>query len=384
MIRDLLRNRYLRSTAVLAAVGLCGLLGATSNAGAQTTTTSTTAPAMSSLDGAGTASSSTAAATTTTGTTSASTSTATATGSSATAPGSTSPTAAATATTSASGGLGSTRFGLSTVLACRKSINAISYAGGANAGSPKGSSFHVCTNGQITAYGNGSSASSSAILYQLPSASKIPAGKELFEQTCSSCHGSQALGTDAAPPLQGVGPATVDFWVTTGRMPAATPLQEQADRKPARYNKQQADEIAAFINSLDPAAPYIPRVNLKGANVATGASLFALNCAACHTILGAGDELAYGTFAPSLHTATKRQVAEAIRIGPGNMPRFSGNLNDNEVRDVVAYVTEYIQHPVDRGGAGLGGIGPVTEGFVALLFGVGGFMLICFWIGERA
>ena len=263
-------------------------------------------------------------------------------------------------------------------------MKAISFPGGANAGSPLGSAFHICVNGQVREYGNGKTPGKSAIVYQLPPNSKIKAGEALFEETCSSCHMSNAQGSAAAPPLVGLGPATVDFWVTTGRMPAATPLQVQAQRKPAKFDKAQADEIAAFINSLSPAAPYIPKVNVKQANLADGSSLFALNCAACHTITGAGDELAFGTNAPSLHIATTRQVAEAIRVGPGNMPRFGGNLSDNQVRDIVAYVTGYIQHPVNPGGAGLGGIGPVAEGFVALLFGVGGFMLICFWIGDRS
>jgi hypothetical protein len=46
-------------------------------------------------------------------------------------------------------------------------------------------------------------------------------------------------------------------------------------------------------------------------------------------------------------------------------------------------VHDVIQHPVNRGGFGLGGIGPVGEGFVGLLLGVGVLMLICFWIGDR-
>ena len=50
----------------------------------------------------------------------------------------------------------------------------------------------------------------------------------------------------------------------------------------------------------------------------------------------------------------------------------------------MAYVTEQIQHPANPGGFGLGGIGPVAEGFVGLLFGVGGLMLVCFWIGDRS
>jgi ubiquinol-cytochrome c reductase cytochrome c subunit len=66
------------------------------------------------------------------------------------------------------------------------------------------------------------------------------------------------------------------------------------------------------------------------------------------------------------------------------MPRFTGNLTDAQVRDVVAYVTQQIQHPTNPGGFGLGGLGPVAEGFVALLIGVGSLFLVCFWIGERA
>ncbi|MGH9046551.1 MAG: cytochrome bc1 complex diheme cytochrome c subunit [Acidimicrobiales bacterium] len=231
--------------------------------------------------------------------------------------------------------------------------------------------------------GGQSSYGDSAIQYQYPPNSYVPAGRALFETFCSSCHGTQAEGTSRAPNLVGVGPGTIDFWVTTGRMPAENTTAIQAPRKPARLSNQEALEVAAFVNSLDPSRPGIPKVNVKTANVATGASLFALNCAACHTITGTGDELAFGTYAPSLRAADATQVAEAIRTGPGNMPRFSGNLSNAQVRDVVAYVTEYIQHPSNPGGFALGGVGPVAEGFVALLFGVGLLALVAFWLGDR-
>jgi ubiquinol-cytochrome c reductase cytochrome c subunit len=223
----------------------------------------------------------------------------------------------------------------------------------------------------------------SAIRYYYPPKSYIPAGQALFETFCSSCHGSDGAGTSRAPNLVGVGPATIDFWITTGRMPAENPYAIQAPRKPAKLSNQEALEVAAYVNSLDPSRPAIPKVNLKDANVAVGADLFSLNCAACHTITGAGDELAFGTYAPSLRAATPTQVAEAIRTGPGNMPRFSGNLTNAQVADIDAYVTEYIQHPTNPGGFALGGVGPVGEGFVALLFGVGILALVGYWIGER-
>lgn len=262
--------------------------------------------------------------------------------------------------------------------ACVQDAERIGYKSPKNSGSPQNSTYLKCAHGRVVQYGN------SAITYTLPPEHYIDAGHKLFEENCSSCHLPTAQGSAAAPSLHGVGPATVDFWVGTGRMPAATPLQIQADQKPPRLTPKQAEEVATWINSLTPAAPYIPEVHLKGANLTRGATLFALNCAACHTITGAGDALAYGTYSPTLHIASATQAAEAIRTGPGNMPRFTGNLDDAQVRDVVAYVTEKIQHPENAGGFGLGGVGPVAEGFVALLFGVGGLVLVSFWIGDRS
>jgi ubiquinol-cytochrome c reductase cytochrome c subunit len=265
-------------------------------------------------------------------------------------------------------------------------LNLKAVSGIENTGNPLKSSNYLCIDGQVVQYGD------SAITYANPPTSYVAAGKLLFDQTCSSCHGDQANGVNPqgkatiGPNLQGVGAATVDFWVSTGRMPASDIKAVEAERRDTRLTDKQALELAAYVNSLDPAAPAVPTPHLKNASLAIGADLFSLNCAACHTITGAGDALAFGTNAPSLQnrSVTPQQVAEAMRIGPANMPRFTGNLSDNQVRDVVAYVTEEVQHPASPGGAGLGGVGPVAEGFVALLIGVGGLALICFWIGERS
>lgn len=224
------------------------------------------------------------------------------------------------------------------------------------------------------------------ITYSTPtSKALIFEGQQLFEVHCSSCHAPDASGTGVAPDLQGLGAGTVDFWVSTGRMPLETAAAE-AVRKPPLFDARQTEAIAAFVSSLAPDYGIgIPHVDTKTADVATGQSMFVLNCAACHTITGSGDALANGAKAPSLHQATITQAAEAIRTGPGNMPRFGpGTLSDQQVADIVAYVTGYLQHPRDDGGIGLGGIGPVAEGFVALLVGVGGIMLIAFWLGERS
>ena len=49
-------------------------------------------------------------------------------------------------------------------------------------------------------------------------------GKKLFVANCATCHGANGLGIkDAGPSLAGVGAASVDFQMGTGRMPMAAP-----------------------------------------------------------------------------------------------------------------------------------------------------------------
>jgi len=255
-----------------------------------------------------------------------------------------------------------------------------------NSGNPFTSMNLHCNGGHIVSYGN------SAITYANPPQSFVSVGRQLFAQYCSSCHGNTANGVGPegqptiGPNLQGVGSATVDFWVSSGRMPAADVKAVEAERRATRLTPLDALELAAFVNSLEPSVPAIPTPHLQGADQSTGDELFSLNCAACHTITGSGDALAFGTNAPTLNNKniTARQVVEAMRTGPANMPRFSGNLTDAQVCDITSYVVGRIQHPVNPGGFALGGVGPVAEGFVALLIGVGGLALICFWIGDRA
>ena len=111
--------------------------------------------------------------------------------------------------------------------------------------------------------------------------------------------------------------------------------------------------------------------------------LFRANCAPCHQSAGSGGALSYGQNAPDLHQATAVQVVEAMRIGPGQMPVFDERtISDDEARDIAAYVA-YLQKPDNRGGLPLGGFGPVTEGFVALLVGLGGLVAVSVWIVGR-
>ncbi len=262
-----------------------------------------------------------------------------------------------------------------------------------DAGTSNSSNVQVSANGQIISYGNG------AITYTAPDGTKyhmtpaqfVQLGSALYQQNCASCHGNTANGVPQRktpgnfPSLQNESAAAVDFWIESGRMPAANPRDVQAQRRPPTLNHKEALAITAWIMTLSKqtAWPLIPTAHLKGGSLADGSALFALNCAACHTITGDGDALAFDTYAPSLRNVPVVQITEAIRTGPGNMPRFTGNLSDAQVRDIVKYVSLYIQHPTNPGGLGLGGLGPVAEGFIGLALGVGLLALAGFWVGER-
>lgn len=255
------------------------------------------------------------------------------------------------------------------------------FSQGASAATGLGSSSSQGAN-SVT-YGGTSGSGTAPISEVKLNPATIALGKTLFVENCSSCHGDAALGTSRAPNLQGLGAATIDFWVSTGRMPLADPTV-QAIQKPPRFTREQTLAIDAYVASLAPGGPAIPKVNLGDASLSAGEGLFSTNCAACHTITGTGDALADAVYAPSLYKATTTQIAEAVRTGPGNMPRFGpGNLSDQQVADIAKYV-KYLQHPNDAGGIGLGHVGPVTEGFVGILIGLGAIMIAGYWIGGRA
>jgi ubiquinol-cytochrome c reductase cytochrome c subunit len=212
----------------------------------------------------------------------------------------------------------------------------------------------------------------------------IAQGKYLFEQSCSSCHGIDAQGTSVAPSLIGAGAAAVDFQMSTGRMPGKEQGAEM-DRKQPVFNQRQIYQIASYVASLGggPAIPTAAQVSTAGANVGLGQQLFAANCAACHNIAGAGGALTYGKYAPALSASTPVQIYEAMLTGPEAMPVFGdGAITPSEKRDIISYVTG-TRSEANPGGFSLGRVGPVTEGLVAWILGLGALILVAFWITAK-
>ena len=212
----------------------------------------------------------------------------------------------------------------------------------------------------------------------------IANGRALFESTCSSCHGLDAQGTDQAPGLIGAGAAAVYFQMSTGRMPAKE-LGAENERKPTDFTEQQIYAIAAYVASLGggPAIPSAADVSTAGADTALGEELFSANCAQCHNAGLSGGALTYGKSAPPLTQATPTQIYEAMLTGPEAMPVFSdGALPPQAKRDIIAYITQTRVEP-NPGGFSLGRTGPVTEGLVIFLGGMGFLVIISMWITAK-
>ncbi|MGI9079676.1 MAG: c-type cytochrome [Acidimicrobiales bacterium] len=224
---------------------------------------------------------------------------------------------------------------------------------------------------------------------------------QTFLTDCAVCHGAGGEGTNRGPTLVGVGRASLDYQLSTGRMPLVAvgrsnteegaPLQPlpnksagDSDLVPRRHEPAYppetisalTDYVARLTGDAGPAIPHVGEGNL-----AEGGALFRQQCAACHSWAGDGGAL-LRLEAPSLHPSTETQIAEAIRVGPGQMPVFgAAALTDAQTASVVAYV-RYLDDPRDRGGQPLWHLGPFAEGAVALI-ALAGLLLFTRWIGER-
>jgi ubiquinol-cytochrome c reductase cytochrome c subunit len=211
-------------------------------------------------------------------------------------------------------------------------------------------------------------------------------GKSLFQAHCASCHGLNAEGTSTGPTLIGVGAASVDFQMSTGRMPASNP-GAQVPRKPLPewVDSDSISDIAAYVQSLGggPTVPSGDQVDPALGDAAKGGELFRANCIQCHNWAGAGGALTRGKYAPNLNESSPTQIYEAMVTGPQAMPVFNDTtITPEEKRNMIAYIVQ-VREQTDPGGFALGRIGPVTEGLVAWVVGILALVLAAIWITAK-
>jgi ubiquinol-cytochrome c reductase cytochrome c subunit len=211
-------------------------------------------------------------------------------------------------------------------------------------------------------------------------------GRLLYQQDCAWCHGVDGEGTIRGPSLVGVGAASADFMLRTGRMPIPA-VEQQPQRKEPAYSAEQIATLDEVIASMGP-GPAIPVPDPGSGELGPGEQLYAIHCAACHSSTGFGGALTNGLQAPGLQDSSPTEIAEAVRIGgaglrTGHMPRFGTDiLTDSQLDSVVRYVL-YLQQPQDRGGFNLAHIGPIAEGFAAWAGALLMLVLFTRWIGTR-
>ena len=214
----------------------------------------------------------------------------------------------------------------------------------------------------------------------------ILSGRALYMMHCASCHGIAGHGSAIAPGLIGKPAADIHLMLDTGRMPASVPYLDEIHEQP-RFTQPQMTAIVDYVLSFD-RHPDRSLPQVSGGDAVRGRALFIENCAACHGATGNGASVGANDVAPSLMSATVFQVGEAIRAGPGIMPRFGRDvLSDRDVDDIARYVNavQTGSPPAQNeniGGITLAHVGPVAEGFVAWFFGMGALLLFVRGIGS--
>ena len=214
----------------------------------------------------------------------------------------------------------------------------------------------------------------------------IEEGQQIFLKGCTSCHGLNAEGGAVAPSLIGVGAASVDFQVGTGRMPMQD-MSQQAMRKTPVYNEEQVAALAAYVATLAPGPAALRNEDItweRDGNTAEGGELFRNNCAMCHNLAGQGGALTQGKYAPTLMGVEPKHIYEALITGPQSMPVFSDKIiTPQEKLSMIKWIKSAESEP-NLGGAALGRVGPVTEGLVAWVLGLGLLVGCCVWLTAKA
>jgi ubiquinol-cytochrome c reductase cytochrome c subunit len=240
-----------------------------------------------------------------------------------------------------------------------------------------------------------------ALVLAAPASGKsrlVTRGEHLFGQYCVACHGMNGSGVTkaktigagpgrqqiqqqaVAPSLHGVGARAADFYLRTGYMPLQR-LGLQPRRSRVQFDEQQLRALIAYVASLG-GGPPVPVAHPKRGSLSEGQHLFTDHCAGCHQVVAEGGYVT-GIVPPPLENATAVQIAEAVRIGPNVMPRFSRKaISPKQLDSIIAYV-EYAKHPDDRGGWALGHLGPLPEGLVAWLIATAALVFTCMLIGKR-
>jgi quinol---cytochrome-c reductase cytochrome c subunit len=224
-----------------------------------------------------------------------------------------------------------------------------------------------------------------------PPTASVALGAELFAGNCASCHGISGQGIStprpgggdivgAGPSLHGVGALAADFYLRRGYMPLGS-IHAQPGAEPVQFSDKEIRSLVGYVASLGH-GPGIPTPKPGAGNISEGQQLFAMHCAGCHQIDARGGFVT-GARVPPLQGLPATQIAEAVRIGPYLMPRFTTRqISNSQLNSLVKYVLS-TNHVDNAGGWGIGNLGPIPEGLVAWWIAAPLLILSCRMLGRR-
>ena len=232
-----------------------------------------------------------------------------------------------------------------------------------------------------------------------PSRASVQLGAELYAGNCATCHGIAGSGIKhprpgagnllgQGPPLRGLGALFPDFYLRSGYMPLTNP-HDEPQRERVLFSEKEIRSLVSYVASLG-SGPAIPNTGVRflgdkiegPGTIDDGLYQFTLHCAGCHQIVGRGGFVT-GARVPPLQGLTATEIAEAVRIGPYLMPRFSSTqISNYELDSIIKYVLS-TRAPVNHGGWGIGNLGPIPEGIVAWWIAIPLLLGLCLILGKR-
>lgn len=224
-----------------------------------------------------------------------------------------------------------------------------------------------------------------------PSTPSVQLGAQLYAGNCASCHGIDGSGITearpgvgaipgAAPQLRGVGALAADFYLRTGYMPLSS-IHNEPQSEHVQFTEAELRSLTSYVASLG-GGPPIPHPDPSSGSISEGTHLFTDHCAGCHQEQGRGGFVT-GAVVPPLQSVSPTEIAEAVRIGPYLMPKFSRKqISDAQLNSIIKFVIS-TRHPDNRGGWGIGNIGPIPEGLVTWWIGAPLLIISCMLVGRR-
>jgi mono/diheme cytochrome c family protein len=146
-------------------------------------------------------------------------------------------------------------------------------------------------------------------------------GADLFATDCAGCHGADARGLPGYPDIHCA--RSIHDTVRNG-------VAGPAGTMPAFPSLTDAD-IARLQTFLDGLCP---------AGAATGADLYAGNCATCHGPTGGGGRNALGVHGEDIRCAGVREIAKMVTRGGDGMPAFPG-LDAADIDAIASWLMGY-------------------------------------------